>query len=73
MCFYFMLNIKEDILKLAVKHLMAPVDFYSIYFHTIDVNGAQQLFSSSKFFESIFCCVQHNKETYRSLERHEVE
>ncbi len=67
-----MLNIKEDILKLAVKQLMAPVDFYSIYFHTIDINGDQQLFSSSKFFE-IFCCVQHNKETYRSLERHEVE
>ncbi len=46
-----MLNIKEDILKLGVKQLMAPVDFYSIYFATMDVTGDQQLFSSSKFFK----------------------
>lgn len=31
---------------LAIKQLMAPVDLYSIYFPTMDINGDQQMFGS---------------------------
>ncbi len=51
MSFCLMLNIKEDILKNAViKQLMlVPIDFHSISFPTMEVNGDQQLFGSSKY------------------------
>ncbi len=65
-----MLNIKGDILKnVGNQSVMFPLDFYSISFSTMEVNGNQQLFDSSKFFK--ISCVQHEKETYRSLERHD--
>ncbi len=34
---------------LVIKQLMVPIDFQSIYFNTMEVNGDQQLFGSSKF------------------------
>ncbi len=34
---------------LVIKQLMVPIDFQSIYFPTMEVNGDQQLFGSSKF------------------------
>ncbi len=54
---------------LVIKHLMVPIDFHSISFPTMEVNGDQQLFGSSKY---IFC-VQHKNETYTGLEQHEGE
>ncbi len=47
---------------LVIKQLIVPIDFHSISFPTMEVNGDQQLF-----------CVQHKKETYTGLERHEGE
>ncbi len=47
---------------LVIKQWMVPIDFNSIIFPTIEVDGDQQLFDSSEFFK-IFC-VQHKKETY---------
>ncbi len=39
----------------------------------MEVNGDQQLFWFVKNFHNIFFCVQHKKETYTGLERHEGE
>ncbi len=39
---------------LVIKQLMAPIDFHSIYFPTVEVNGGQQLLGSSKFFKITF-------------------
>ncbi len=36
---------------LVIKQLMVPIDFHSIYFATMEVNGDQQLFGSSKVFK----------------------
>ncbi len=36
---------------LVIKQLMVPIDFHSIYFSTMEVNGNQQLFGSSTFFK----------------------
>ncbi len=35
---------------LVIKEFMVPIDFHSIYFPTMEVNGDQQLFGSLKFF-----------------------
>ncbi len=35
---------------LAIKNVMVPIDFHSISFPTMEVNGDQQLLGSSKFF-----------------------
>ncbi len=49
--------VKEDILKNAGNQTTdGPIDFYSIYFPTMEVNGDQQMFVSSKFFK-ISCFV----------------
>ncbi len=34
---------------LVIKQLLVSIDFQSIYFPTMEVNGGQQLFGSSKF------------------------
>ncbi len=34
---------------LVIKQLMVSIDFYSISFPTMQVNGDQQLFGSSKY------------------------
>ncbi len=52
---------------------MAPIYFHSISFSTIEVNGDQQLFGSSEFFKMSSFGVQHKKESYTGLERHEGE
>ncbi len=50
MSFLLMLNIKEDILKNAGNQTVdGPIDFHSISFPTMEVNGDQQLFGSSKY------------------------
>ncbi len=36
---------------LETKQLKVPIDFYSIYFPTMEVNGDQQLFGSLKSFK----------------------
>ncbi len=36
---------------LVIKQLMVPIDFHSIYFLTMEVNGNQKLFGSSTFFK----------------------
>ncbi len=36
---------------LVIKQLMVPIDFHSIYFPIMEVNGDQQLFGSLKFFK----------------------
>ncbi len=36
---------------LVIKQLMVPIDFHSISFPIMEVNGEQQLFGSSKFFK----------------------
>ncbi len=36
---------------LVNKQLMVPIDFHSISFPTMEVNGDQQQFGSSKFFK----------------------
>ncbi len=55
MSFSLMMNIKEDILKNAGNQTVdGLIDFNSISFLTMDVNGDQQLFGSSKFFKIPF-------------------
>ncbi len=34
---------------LVIKQLMVSIDIHSIYFPTMEVNGDQQLFGSSKY------------------------
>ncbi len=36
---------------LVIKQLMVPIDFHSISFPAVEVNGDQQLFASSKYFK----------------------
>ncbi len=55
---------------LVIKQLMVPIDFHSISFPIMEVNGDQQLFGSSKFFK--YLLFFFNKETCTGLERHEV-
>ncbi len=55
---------------LVIKQLMVPIDFHSIYLPTMEVNPAVWFF---KILQNIFFCVQHKKETYTGLERHEGE
>ncbi len=49
------------------EECLVPIDFYNIYFPTIEVIGDQQLFGSSKYI------LMFNKETYTGLEQHEGE
>ncbi len=39
---------------LVIKQLIVPIDFHSIYFPTMEFNGDQQLFGSSKYFKTSF-------------------
>ncbi len=39
---------------LVIKQWMVPIDFNSIIFPTIEVDGDQQLFDSSEFFKIYF-------------------
>ncbi len=50
---------------LVIKQLMVPADFHSISFLTMGTNNCLVL-------QNIFLFVQHKKETYTGLERHEV-
>ncbi len=51
MSFFLMLNIKEVFWRmLVIEQLMVHIDFHSISF-PLEVNGDQQLFGSSKFFD----------------------
>ncbi len=36
---------------LVIEQLLVPIDFHSISFLIMKVNGDQQLFGTSKFFE----------------------
>ncbi len=55
---------------LVIKQLMVPIDFHSISFPTMEVNGDQQLLVwFFNIFLNIFFCVQHKRETYTGLER----
>ncbi len=56
---------------LVIKQLMAPIDFRSISLPTMEVNGNQQLFGSSKYFK--ISSFVFNKETQTGLEWHEAE
>ncbi len=60
-----MLNKKEDILKNAGNQLMVPIDFHSISFPAMEVNGDQQLFGSSKFFKISSFVFNIRKNLYR--------
>ncbi len=55
---------------LVIKQLMVPIDFHYISLSTIEVNGNQQLFGSSKY---IFFMFNIRKETYTGLEPHKSE
>ncbi len=57
---------------LVIKQLMVPIDFHSITFPTMEVNGDQQLFGSSKFFK-ISSSVFNIRNFYTGLEQHEGE
>jgi len=46
MSFFLLLKIKEDILKNDWK--FGTIDFHSIFFSTMEVNGAKQLFGSNR-------------------------
>ncbi len=46
---------------LVFKQFMVPIDFHYISLSTIEVNGNQQLFGSSKFFKIYIFYVQHKK------------
>ncbi len=58
---------KEDILK---SQAVFPIDFYSIYFPTVEVNGTIHC-SITSIFLNIFFYVEHKKETNTVLEWHE--
>ncbi len=36
---------------LVIEQLVVPIDFHSVYFPTMEVNGDQQLFGSLKFLK----------------------
>ncbi len=52
---------------LVIKQLIVHIDFLSISFPTMEINGDQKLFFK------IFICIQHKKETYQGLEQQEDE
>ncbi len=54
---------------LVIKWLMAPINFHSIFSHTVEVNGVWFF----KIVQNILFCVQHKKEMYTGLDRHEGE
>ncbi len=58
---------------LVFKQFMVPIDFHYISLSTIEVNGNQQLFGSSKFFKIYIFMFNIRKETYTGLEPHESE
>ncbi len=62
-----LLDTKEDILKNVGK--LTAIDFHSISFHAIEVNGYRQLFG----YQNVIFCVQQKKETHTGLERLEGE
>ncbi len=63
-----MLNIKEDILKNAGNQTVdGPTDFHSISF------SRKSMGNNCLVLQNISFCVQHKKEMYTGLERHEGE
>ncbi len=53
---------------LVIEQCILPIDFHSREINTMEVNGEDCL-----ALQNIFFCVQHKKETYTGLERHEGE
>ncbi len=57
---------------LVHKPLLVAIDFNSVFFHTIEVNGYQQLFGYSHY-SKIFFYIQQKKETHKGLDQLEAE
>ncbi len=55
---------------LVIKQLIVPIDFHIFSFPTMEVNGDQQLFGSSKY---LLLCSTYKKETHTGLEQHKDE
>jgi len=63
MSFFLLLNTKEDILK-NVGEFTVAIDFHSIFFPTMEVNGCHQLSGYPKYL----LLYSTEKETHTSLE-----
>ncbi len=50
---------------LVIKQSMVPIDFHSISFPTMEVNGDQQLFGSSNSLKYIILCSTQERKLYR--------
>jgi len=62
---------KKDILENNWNQLFGTIDFHSIFFSTMEVNGAKQLVPI--VLQNIFICVQQKKETHTGLQQLEGE
>jgi len=61
MSFSFLLNTKFENLWFLV-----PIDFHSIFFPTMEVNGDQQLSSYQHSSKCIILCSNDQRNTYKS-------
>ncbi len=65
---FVLLNTEEDILKnVGNRAVLGTIDFHSIFFPTIEVNGAQNSLVTN-FLQNIFLCVRQNKDIHTGLE-----
>jgi len=51
---------------------MVPIDFHSLFFNIMEVNGVHQLFGYQRS-SNYFICVQQKKETIAGLKQLEAE
>jgi len=63
MSFFLLLNAKEDILKNDLN--FGTIDFHSIFFPTMEVNGAKQLLGSNRFPKYLPLCSAEVRKSYR--------
>jgi len=67
MSFFLLLNTKQEILKNDWN--FGTIDFHSIFFSTMEVNGAKQLFGSNRSSKYLpFCSAEETHTGLQQLE-----
>ncbi len=57
--FFLLWNTKEDVLKSVGKQtVLDPIDFYSIFTHTMELNGTQIHLATNILQNNLFCIPQ---------------
>ncbi len=57
--FFLLWNTKEDVLKSVGKQtVLGPIDFHSIFTHTMELNGTQIHLATNILQNNLFCITQ---------------